>query len=72
VVVVRGFSPKLGFSADFLYLPLVLPRGNYLGIEWSSEAAMEGGGAQRPILLVNEPKKAGARFIWARYATKTQ
>jgi hypothetical protein len=72
--VVRGFPPKVGNYADIRFLPLVSPRGNYLGSEWSSEAAMGGGGggAQRPVLLVYEPKKTGARIKWARYATKTQ
>ena len=31
-----------------------------------SEAAMGGGGAQRPVWLVNEPKKTGARSARAR------
>jgi hypothetical protein len=32
----------------------------------SSEAAMVGGGAQRPVWLGNEPKKTGARSARAR------
>jgi hypothetical protein len=32
----------------------------------SSEAAMGGGGAQRPVWLGNEPKKTGARSAGAR------
>jgi len=32
----------------------------------SSEAAMGGGGAQRPFWHVNEPKKTGARSARAR------
>jgi hypothetical protein len=31
-----------------------------------SEDAIGGGGAQRPVWLVNEPKKTGARSAWAR------
>jgi hypothetical protein len=57
-----GFSPKLGFFIDFfLTKTLISPRGNYIEM---------GGGAQRPFLHVNEPKKTGARSAQARRGQK--
>jgi hypothetical protein len=46
-LVVRGFFPKLKLFVDFLYTSLISPGGSY------SEM---GGGAQRPVLNVHEPK----------------
>ncbi len=51
---------------------LVRPEGSILFLDYffyfggCSEAAMGGGGAQRPVWLVNEPKKTGARSARAR------
>jgi hypothetical protein len=44
----RGFSPKLGFFTEFLYIISLRSRGG-------------GGGGQRPVLPINESKWTGAR-----------
>jgi hypothetical protein len=46
-LLVHGFFHKLGFSANFFYLLLILQEGE--------------GGAQRPVSRVNEPKNTGTR-----------
>ncbi len=76
-LLVRGFSPKLGFFAEFLYISSNSSGGVYIEIEsatWdeemSSEAAMGLGGAQRYVLLVNELKKTGVRSERARSSAK--
>jgi hypothetical protein len=57
--LVRGFFHKLGFFLNFLYLSLYH--------EKICEAAMgRGGGEQRSVLRVREPKKMGARSGRAR------
>jgi hypothetical protein len=32
--LVLGFTPKLGFLADFLYISLISPDGNYRERDW--------------------------------------
>jgi hypothetical protein len=52
-------DPKLDLKEDILFLEIV-----YFG--GSSEAAMGGGGAQRPVRRGNEPKETGARSARTR------
>jgi hypothetical protein len=59
VVHIGGFFPKLGFFGGFsLYINIIF-RG-------SSKDVVGAGGAQRPPMHVNGPKKTGARSARAR------
>jgi hypothetical protein len=57
---IRPLRPKYGPEGKHFVSGLFF----YLG--GCSEASMGGGGAQRPVWRVNEPKKTGARSARAR------
>jgi hypothetical protein len=57
--------------ADFLYLSLISPEDNCIENERSTKQRWAGGGAQRIVLCVNEPKQMGARITRARSAIET-
>jgi hypothetical protein len=72
--LVRGFSQKIGFFLQILFISLMSP-GESVHVAWdeerSSKDAIGGGVAQRPILFGNELKKTDARRERARSAAKT-